>query len=110
MKAEKEKAGPAPVYVMKMTPALAALLTGRESVSLSLPRVLKAGERVFLREWNGGPTGRADLCTVLGGTNPVQLRRGWAWGSGKVDDDLSALSCLALPDEFPILTPENFCS
>lgn len=100
-----------PVYVFKMSEELGAIFRGKPYASLILLRLFRPGERLFLREFNGAATGRADLCMVMR-TDPsprdggylTSLSRRWCWGQGKHDDDLTDLSLKVLPDEFPILT------
>lgn len=119
-KAERKKERKlCPVFVLKMAPALAAPLKGRYSVTLRLPRLFMSGARLLLREWNGGATGRADLCMVMSldpspkdGGYVATISRRWCWWQGLQDErlapELDALALQAMPDEFPMLTVDDF--
>ncbi len=132
-KRRAEKAAKFPrVFAARMLPALAATMTGRAIVEVPLPmlpdgargffasstspngfRMFVAGDRLFYREWNGGPTGRADLLTILGfpayedadgepgakAGNWARCYRSFGWSRGKVDDDLSELSLVVVNRE-----------
>lgn len=94
------------VYKMKVTKEVAAYTMGKHFVSLKLPLIFPPGTRLFLVEWNGGPTGRADLCYVHGKSDEghLVLERRWCWHEGKLDDDLSQLSHVLQPDSFAMVT------
>ena len=88
---------------MKMTPELAERLRGKSHCFLRLPRRLGVGSRVLLREFNGAPTGRADVCEILSYTDHglAYVRKSWSWHH-EAPEDLRALS-LTLSDEvFPV--------
>ena len=60
---------------------------------------VRTGERLFLIEWIGAPTGRADLVTVeLAEEHYSWVRRSWCWGSNKHDTDLSCVSLSVDPE------------
>jgi hypothetical protein len=80
-------------YRIKMSGKVAAYTKGRPVVALKMPLIFPTGQHLFMVEWAGGPTGRADLCRVIGTDgNLLVLDRSWCWQQGKLDDDLSQLS------------------
>jgi hypothetical protein len=86
-------------YKFKMTADVAAYMKGKAIVGLKIPLVYPPETRLFIVEFNGGPTGRADLCTVIGTSgNLLILERRHCWGQGKLDDNLDELSLTLLPD------------
>lgn len=103
------------VYAARVLPELAAALSkGPAITEVPLPSLVgltragfKVGDRLFFREWNGGPTGRAELLTILEFMregNSARVWRSWGWSRGKVDDDLSELSLRIDPSgNFPLL-------
>ncbi len=100
-----------PVLLLRMRPALGAQLRGKAIARIPMPRGklgqnLKPSARLFLQEFNGGPTGRADLVSVIGpeaeGAECL-VARGWCWGSGKMDDDLTAFGYTTIADDSAIL-------
>lgn len=92
------------VFSARMLPALAvSIARGQAVVEVPLPPFsgtkkapgFKVGDRLFYREWQGGPTGRAELLTILEFTregNAAMVWRSFAWSRGKETDDLSELS------------------
>lgn len=95
------------VYVMKMTPELAAHLKDKAFGFVRLPRAFEVGSRVLLREFNGGPTGRADVCTIISNTNHglAYVRRGWCWLRDAPEDSQALAQSLALElsgEVFPV--------
>lgn len=109
-----------PVYAARMLPALAKAMIYRALVEVPLPPLVgtmrpgfKVGDRLFYREWVGGPTGRADLLTIReitrDGTHAI-VWRSWSWLQGKIDDDLSELALrVDTTGNFPLLdySPEE---
>ncbi len=93
----------APVFVMKMTPELAERLKHRAFGYVRLPRRLDVGSRVLLREFNGAPTGRADVCEIISYTDHglACLRRSWCWHRD-APEDLTALSLSVSDEVFPV--------
>ncbi len=96
---------------VRMSSSLAKKIVGHFQVEIPIPkdetiRDVEVGARLFLREWNGAPTGRADLCCVIGVTpekDTCIVERRWCWKQGKTDDDLSQLSLEIIPDHFPMI-------
>jgi hypothetical protein len=71
------------VHVMKMTPAVAAALINKAVASLRMPYVFPPETRLYLQEFNGGPTGRADICKVIGRDGDrLVFERPWGWHQG----------------------------
>lgn len=100
------------VFAARMLPALAARMKGLALVEVPLPSLVGlapgavksfvVGARLFYREWLGGPTGRADLLTILEFTkegNAAIVSRSFGWSRGKIDADLSELSLVVLNPE-----------
>lgn len=107
---------PPPVAMAcRMSPELAKRIKGKFRVSIPIPkddtvRDVTVGARLFLREWIGAPTGRADLVRVIavsvddgepGYEDRCTVERAWCWMSGKLDDDLAFLGLTLVPDHFP---------
>lgn len=87
------------VLKMKMSAPVAAYTKGKPIVALKLP-IFPEGTRIWMVEFCGAPTGRADLCTVLGThNNLLYLDRRMCWQSHKYDDDLSEISLTVDPVE-----------
>jgi len=83
---------------------VAASTKGKDVVGLIIPLIFASGDRLWMVEFNGAPTGRADLCTVIGTSgNLLLLDRRFCWQQGKFDDNLDELSLTVLPDAFKIL-------
>ncbi len=92
------------VYKLKMNAAVAAFTKGKPVVCLQIPLLFATGDRLWMVEYLGAPTGRADLCTVIGTSgNLLVLERRMCWGSNKFDDDLSELSLTVLPDSYSLI-------
>ena len=91
-------------YKLKMSAPVAAYMKGKAEVALKLPLIFKKGDHLFMVEWAGGQTGRADLCVVdrVEG-NLLYLHRGWCWQQQKFDDDLSDFSLTLSQDEFKMV-------
>lgn len=91
------------VFVMKMTPELAARLKHKSHAFVRLPKVLDVGSRLLLREFNGAPTGRADVCEILSYSDHglAYVRRGWCWHRD-APEDLAALSLVLSGEAFPV--------
>lgn len=91
---------------VRMSPALAREIVGRLQVSIPRPtdvgeHVIEVGSRLFLREWTGAPTGRADVVRVVdAGPTSLVVERTWGWHQGKIDDDLSSLGLTMIPNIF----------
>lgn len=84
---------------MKMSAPVAAYTKGKPIVALRLP-LLPQGSRIWMVEFAGAPTGRADICTVLGTAhNLLYLSRNFCWAQGKFDDNLSEISLTVDPTE-----------
>lgn len=84
--------------VVHMRPKLAAEIRGKNLAAIPIPALVppvRLGERLFLVEWIGAPTGRADLVTVevidLEGGG-IGVRRSYCWAQEKRDTDLSCVS------------------
>lgn len=91
-------------YKVKVTPEVAAAIKGKSIVTLKMA-IWPKGSRLLLVEWNGGPIGRADFCTVLGVEGDrLVLDRRFCWGQGKLDEDLTQLSYAIEPGESPLVT------
>lgn len=92
------------VHVMKMTPELAERLKGKAFGFIRLPLRLAIGSRVFLREFNGALTGRADVCEVVSYTDHglACVRRSWCWHRD-APEDLSLLSLKLSAEVYPVL-------
>lgn len=90
---------------LKVSPAVAAYMKGRDVVGLKIPLVFPPGQRLWMIECGpSGRTGRADLCTVIGTDgNLLLLDRRFCWSQGKFDDDLSGLSLTVDPGEFSMV-------
>lgn len=90
-------------YVMKMTPELAQKLWGKYYCFLRLPRRLDVGSRVFLKEFDGLPTGRADVCEIISYTDHglACVRRSCSW-SREAPEDLKSLSFELSDEVFPV--------
>lgn len=92
-------------YRMRMSPEVAAYTINKDVVALKLPLVFPPGTLLYMVEYAGAPTGRADICTVLGTDgDKLLLARRWNWHQGKQDDDLAFLSIALEPDVFPMAT------
>jgi hypothetical protein len=73
-----------------------------------LLKKVKVGDRLFLQEWSGAPTGRARLVKVTAlvdgsaGSEPT-----WGWSRGAEDPSkvLGGLSLVPEPDQFPVWAP-----
>ncbi len=93
------------VFKLKMNPAVAAFLKGKDVVGLKIPLMFGQGDRLWMVECGpAGRTGRADLCTVWGTSgNLLLLERRMGWGSHKLDDDLSELKLTVLPDVYTMI-------
>ncbi len=95
-----------PCFAARMSPALAKEIAGRLQVTIPTPtdmgaHVLAKGSRLFLREWTGAPTGRADVVRVVEvGPTSLIVERTWGWSQGKIDDDLSFLALAIVPNIF----------
>lgn len=93
------------VTAVRMSPEIAKAIAGKLVASIPIPAEIekpKPGDRLFLREWVGAPTGRADLVTVLHVEgDELTIERPWGWASHKLDDDLSQLGLIVRPDVFP---------
>ncbi len=92
---------------VRMSPALATAIRGKFQATIphlddAADHVVATGDRLFLREWTGAPTGRADAVRVVGVTpEGIQVERGWCWHQGKIDDDLAELGLVKIADRFP---------
>ena len=92
------------VYKLKMVPAVAAYTAGKPFVALAIPLVFPPGTRLWMVEYIGAPTGRADLCTVIGNDgNLLVLERRYCFRQGKFDDDLSDVSLTITPSEYRLV-------
>jgi hypothetical protein len=92
-------------YKMKMSREVADHIRNRDIVALKLPLIFPPGTRLFLQEYVGAPTGRADVTTVIGTDgDKLLLARRWCWARGKEDDDLSGLGLALEKDEWPLIT------
>lgn len=87
--------------VVHVRPRLAAAIKGQHYVTIPIPALVppvRVGERLFLVEWIGAPTGRADLVEVASigegveTTGHLLVRRSFCWAQGKHDTDLSCVS------------------
>jgi len=103
--AEKTERKLTPVLAVRMSPEIAKAIRGKLEASIPLPDEGPApivGDRLFLREWIGAPTGRADLVKVIAVEgSALRIERPWGWGSCKTDDDLSSLGFAVIPERFP---------
>lgn len=94
-----------PAFKLKMSAAVAAYTKGKPIVSLKLPLIFTPGQRLWMVEFAGAPTGRADLCAVIGNDgNLLVLDRRMCWQHDKLDDDLSCVSLTVSGQEFPMVT------
>lgn len=94
------------VYVprVKMSSAVARQLIGRDRVELLVPEWFPQGDRVFLVEYEGGPTGRADFCKVVSrDKEKVVIERRYCWHSHAPDDLLDLGYRVATNVEYPML-------
>ncbi len=111
-----------PAYVVRMRPALAAQIIGKAYARIPWPRLpapaavvppaiegdrlpLKLNDRLFLVEFNGGRTGRADLVSVAAMYDDGTLwaLRGYGFHQGKHDDDLTEVGYRSVPTSCAIL-------
>ncbi len=92
---------------VRMSPTLATAIRGKFQATIPPiaddgEHVVAAGDRLFLREWTGAPTGRADVVRVVGVTpEGLHIERAWGWHQGKIDDDLAELGLVKIADRFP---------
>lgn len=92
---------------VRMSSTLAAAIKGQFQVTIPPladdgDHVAAVGDRFMLREWTGAPTGRADVARVLAVTpEGLHIERTWGWHQGKIDDDLTELGLVKIPDRFP---------
>jgi hypothetical protein len=84
--------------IVHMRPKLARLIRGLDRPTIPTPALTppaRVGERLFLVEWAGAMTGRADLVRIES-TDPrtatCVVFRSWCWATGKHDTDLKDLS------------------
>lgn len=92
------------VYKIKMSAPVAAYMINKAHVGLKMPLIYPPGTRLWMVEWAGAPTGRADLCTVLGvHNNLLYLDRRMCWHQGKFDDNLSEVSLTVTEDQVPMV-------
>lgn len=95
------------VHKMKMSPQVAAFTASKPMVALKLPYAFPPGDRIYMVEYPGAPTGRADLCTVIGRDgDKLILERRWCWRRGKFDDDLSQFKLVVQVDSYPVVGAE----
>ena len=88
------------VYKIKMSEPVGAYMKGKAHVGLKMPLIYPVGTRLWMVEWAGARTGRADLCTVLGvDNNLLYLDRRICWHQGKFDDNLSEVSLTVTDDD-----------
>lgn len=98
------KPRPDKVFKLKMNAKVAAYMKKKAVVGLKIPLLFATGDRLWMVEFLGAPTGRADLCTVIGTSgNLLLLHRGMCWQQGKFDDDLSELNLTILPDAYKLI-------
>ncbi len=104
--AAKEKEPAKIVYVprVKMSRRAARLLVGKDRVTLLAPEWFPTGDRVFLVEYDGGPTGRADLCRIVSrDAQRVVIERRYCWHN-EAPEDLQDLGLrVATNVEYPML-------
>lgn len=96
----------APTYVprVKMSRRVALGLRGKDRVELRVAEWFPTGDRVFLVEWDGGPTGRADLCRVVSRDKErVVIERRYCWHNEAPDDLLDLGLRVATNVEYPML-------
>jgi hypothetical protein len=92
------------VFKIKMSAPVAAYTINKATVGLKMPLVYPVGSRLWMVEWAGAPTGRADLCTVVGVyNNLLYFDRRMCWHQGKFDDNLSEVSLTVTDDQVPMI-------
>ena len=80
-------------------------MAGKAEVGLLLPPVWALGYRLYMVGWEGGATGRVDLCRIIGYKGDLTiLARSWCWSRDKFDEDLAFLSLAITPSDYPLVT------
>lgn len=96
-----------PATVLHMRPALAKAIVNLYEAWIPRPALTPAvqvGDRLFLVEWAGASTGRADSVVVLAvEPDRILIDRRFCWHRGKHDTDLTMLGMWAREMHVPIL-------
>jgi hypothetical protein len=89
---------PIQAFHCKMSLELAKYMANKPFVELNLPNIYALGCKLAFQEYIGAPTGRLDVCTIVGYRDGrTVLARRFCWHLSKYDVDLKELGLTVNP-------------